>query len=297
MKRILALGLLLVSTAAHADSKAWAAAKKVIPANMEMVLGVNAATAHTSALYQTLLPMALAKAGDAATELDGIKADCGIDVVSSIDSVVVGLDSQQKGTIVVAFRGTTRGKLEACAQKRAKAQQKTLTITNAGPLTSYSGVNGHEIFLRWLGADVVALATTPDDKDATMAATAGGVAGDPALHGLRTVNTSASLWAVSTKQSDLPSDIPGKMTGAFGSANLVSGAIAIDLHVAVDSPKTASDAVTKAQSQLGQAQGQGALADLLKTVKVSAAGNEILVTAQIPEKALLGLLAMFGMQN
>jgi hypothetical protein len=297
MKRTLALGLLLASTAAHADSKAWAAAKKVIPANMEMVLGVNAATAHTSALYQTLLPLALSKAGDAATELDGIKADCGIDVVSAIDSVVVGVDSQQKGTVVVAFRGTTRAKLEACAQKRAKAQQKTLAISSAGTLTSYSGMGGHEIYMRWLGPDVVATSTTPDDKDATIAATAGGVAGDPALHGLRTVNTSASLWAVSTKQSDLPGDVPGKMTGAFGSANLVSGAIAIDLHVAVDSPKTATDAVAKAQSELVPAQSQPAFGELLKTVKLSAAGNEILITAQVPEKALLDLLAMFGMHS
>ncbi len=297
MKRLLALRLLLASTAAHADSKAWAAAKKVIPANMEMVIGVNAATAHTSALYQTLLPLALSKAGDAAPEPEGVKADCGIAVVRSIDSVVVGLDSQEKGTIVVAFRGTTRGKLEACAQKRATAQQKTLSISNAGTLTTYTGMSGHEVYMRWLGPDVVAVSTTPDDKDATIAATAGGITGDQALHGLRTVNTSASLWAVSTKQADLPGDVPGKMTGAFGSANLVSGAIAIDLHVAVDSPKAASDAVAKAQSELVPAQSQGGFTELLKTVKLSSAGNEILVTAQVPEKALLDLLAMFGMHS
>jgi hypothetical protein len=296
MKRTLVLGLLAVSTAAHAESRAWNAAKKLIPAGMETVAGLNAASAHGSQLYQSLLPTLLAKAGDAATQLDGIKADCGIDVIGSIDSIAVGLDASQKGTIVVAFRGVTRGKLEACAQKRAKAKQKTLAITSAGALTKYSGVGDDaQLYMRWLGSDVVAIATSPDDKDATVAATAGGVTGDHALHGLGKVNTSASVWAVSTKQTDLPGDLGAKMTGMYGSADVASGTIGVDLHVAVDSPKAASDAATKAESELAPLRGtSGGIADLLKSVKVTAAGSEIMVTAQVPEAALMTTLAMFA---
>jgi len=292
----LALAILLVSTAAHsalADSRAWTAARKLIPAGMETVAGVNAATAHNSQLYQTLLPSLLAKNPDAAAQLDGIKTDCGIDVIGSIDSIAVGLDSSQKGTIVVAFRGTNRSKLEACAQKRAKAKQKTLAISSTGGLTKYSGLGEDgQLYMRWIGQDVVAIATSPDDKDASLAATAGGVAGDRALHGLSAVNTGASVWAVSSKQADLPGDLGAKMTGMYGSANVASGTIAVDVHVAVDSPTSASTAATKAESELAPMRGAPGVADLLKTVKVTAAGNEILVTAQVPETALMSALAM-----
>lgn len=297
MKRtvVLALALVIVPLAAHADSRAWNAAKKLIPAGMETVGGLNAATAHNSQLYQSLLPSLLAKNPDAVAQLDGIKADCGIDVIGSIDSIAVGLDSSQKGTIVVAFRGVTRGTLEACAQKRAKAKQKVLAISSAGPLTKYSGLGDDgQLYMRWVSPDVVAIATSPDDKDAALAATAGGVAGDHTLHGLGAVNTSASVWAVSNKQAPLPGDLGAKMMGMYFSANVASGTIAVDLHVACESPKAASDAAAKADGELAPMRGlTGGIGDLLKNVKISSAGNEILVTSQVPEAAVLSTLSSF----
>jgi hypothetical protein len=301
--RTLALGLLvglsLGSSVATADSsKAWTAAKKVIPANMEMVGGVNAASAHNSALYQALLPMAIAKAGDATGELDGIKADCGIDVINSIDSVVFGLDASQKGTMVIAFRGVTRQKLEACLVRRAKDKGKTLKVETANGLTTYSGMNDKMLFTRWIGNDVVALSTQPDDKDSTIAATAGGVTSDRSLHGLAAVNTGASLWLVTNKSSDVPADLGGgKMVGAYMSANLAAGAVNLDAHVAVDSPATATTVATKSTAQLVEMTKPNSFtsgyADLLKTVRVAAAASEVLVTAQVPEQALLGVVQAF----
>jgi hypothetical protein len=300
MKHALALGLLLLgSSVATADSsKAWTAAKKLIPANMEMIGGVNAASAHNSALYQALLPMALAKAGDASSELDGIKADCGIDVVNSIDSVVFGLDASQKGTIVIAFRGVTRQKLEACIVKRAKANGKTLKVDTANGLTIYSGMSDKMLYTRWVGGDVVAISTQPDDKDSTIAAIAGGVAGDKNLHGLSTVNTGASLWLVTNKTGDVPGDLGGgKMAGAYMSANVAGGTVNLDAHVTVDSPATATTVATKSAQQLESLTAPnsfaGGYADLLKTVRVNAAANEVLVTAQVPEQALLGVVKTF----
>src|SRR5262249_1719494 len=153
-----------------------------------------------------------------------IKADCGIDVIGSLDSAAIGLDSNNKGTIVVAFRGTGRAQIEACMQKRSKAKQKPITITTAAGLTKYSGVNEDKAFyLRWIGSDVAALSTTPDDKDATVAATKGGLLGDGGLRALSSVNTNASVWAVSNKQGAMPGNPTGKMNGLYGSANLANG--------------------------------------------------------------------------
>ncbi|HEX4455872.1 MAG TPA: hypothetical protein VH143_33660 [Kofleriaceae bacterium] len=296
MKQSLVLGLLLASSVATADSsKAWTAAKKLIPANMEMIGGVNAATAHNSALYQALLPMALAKAGDASSELDGIKADCGIDVVNSIDSLVFGLDASQQGTIVIAFRGVTRQQLEGCMVKRAKTHGKTLKVDTANGLTIYSGMNDKLLYTRWVGSDIVAISTQPDDKASTVAATAGGVASDRNLHGLQAVNTGASLWLVTNKTGDVPGDLGGgKMVGAYMSANVAGGTINLDAHVAVDTPATATAVATKSAQQLtALTSGQSPYTDLLRSVQVNAAANEVLVTARVPEQAVLGMTKMF----
>jgi hypothetical protein len=300
MKLALFAALLLGSSVATADSssKAWTAARKLIPSNMEMVGGVNAASAHNSALYQTLLPLALSRAGDATGELDGIKTDCGIDVVNSIDSVVFGLDASQKGTIVIAFRGVTRAKLEACIVKRAKDKGKPLKVDNANGLTTYSG-HDKMLFTRWIGSDVVAISTQPDDKDSTIAATAGGIAGDKGLHGLSMVNTGASVWVVTNKATDVPPDLGGgKMVGAYMSANVVAGTVNLDAHVAVDSPATATAIATKSTEQLAAMTAPNSFAgagygDLLKTVRVGAAASDVRITAQVPEQALLGVVQTF----
>lgn len=300
MKLALALGLLAplaTASLARADTKAWAAAKKVIPANMEVVGGVNAAAAHDTLLYKKLMPALLAKINGAG-ELDVLKAECNIDIVSSIDSIVFALDStEQSGTIVLAFRGVDRGKIELCARKHAKTNAQSLTITPAGPLTQYAGVGDAPVYLRWVAPDVVALATDPTNKDTALAATGGGIAGDPSLKGLDAVNKSASLWLVANKQVDMPGGA-GKMTSAYGSANVASGAIAVETHIGVDSPATATNMAAMASQQIAGVQQQqpGPIADILKTVQISAIAQEIKVTATVPEKTLLDLLPMAGIQ-
>jgi hypothetical protein len=118
------------------------------------------------------------------------------------------------------------------------------------------------------------------------------------LHGLSAVNTGASLWLVTNKSSDVPADLGGgKMVGAYMSANLAAGAINLDAHVAVDSPATATTVATKSTAQLVEMTKPNSFtsgyADLLKTVRVAAAASEVLVTAQVPEQALLGVVKAF----
>jgi hypothetical protein len=74
--RKLALVLVLASTTAYADSKAWTAAKSLIPSGMEMVGGVNAANLRSSKLYETMLPLAMMNASEAKDQIDQIKKLC-----------------------------------------------------------------------------------------------------------------------------------------------------------------------------------------------------------------------------
>src|ERR1041385_5801316 len=131
--------LLLVAalcSAAHADSKAWSAAKKVLPNKLQIVGGANVGALTSSKLYQMFSPMLMAQAGNG---FDKVKDACGFDIVSKIDSVAFGLDGNKDGAVVVALKNTTQTDLEACMQKIATADKKTFTVAKDGKLTKYTG--------------------------------------------------------------------------------------------------------------------------------------------------------------
>jgi hypothetical protein len=288
------------ATVARADSRAWTAAKKTLPANLYVVAGVNFGSIRSSTLFQQLWPGVLAKAGDAQAALDQIKQSCNIDLVERLESAVAGLDSNNQGAFVVALKGTTQKDLETCLAKFAKEKGKTLTITKAGPLTQYSAAGSDKtMYVRWLGKDVFAIATQPDDKDATVKWTSGGIATDKTLKApLAASKTSASVWVVVNKPQDL-ADLHAKMLLGYGSAEMKGGTIAADLHLLLDSAKAAADAATQSLTQLNAFKKSGnvppAFASILSTLQVKAAGAELVVSASMAEKDLMGIVAMMGM--
>jgi len=290
-----AVTLLLVSASAHADSKAWTVGKQVIPAGAQVVGGVNAATLRTSKLYETLMPMVWMQASEAKAQLDLIKQDCGIDVLAAIDSIAFGIDANQSGVVVVALKGTTRKDLEACAHKRAKADNKTLTIAAEGKLTKYTGIADKPMFLDWLANDVVAIATTVDDKDASLKLLGGGVTGDKALKGpLARVSMTATMWGVYNKAEDIgTADAPAHMSLAYGSANLANGNVDANVHLALADAKEASGEVVSLNKQIDQMKKGGpppALAGVIKTLALKSDKNEVTATASLPQDDVFGLI-------
>ncbi len=298
--RKLALVLVFASTTAYADSKAWTAAKSLIPSGMEMVGGVNASNLRSSKLYETMLPLAMMNASEAKDQLDQIKKQCGIDVLTSIDSVAFGIDANQKGVVVVALKGTNRKDLETCAQKRAKAENKTITVATDGKLTKYSGFADKDIYLDWIGSDVVAMTTAPDDKDGSAKLLAGGIAKDQGLkRALGAVNTSAAVWGVYNKaqdidKSDFNPDIHAKML--FGSANIAKGNIDTNVHVVVSDAKAASDAAAGMTKQLDDMKKAGkvpaAIDSMIKGLAIKPSGSDVVVTDSFSQDDVFGLLGM-----
>ena len=284
------------SSAARAESHAWSAAKKALPANLTMVGGISFDSIRSSQLFQTMWPLMLAQQADTQANLDKFKATCGFDPISAFDSAALGMDDSEQGAIVVSLKGTDQKALEACITKVAKADGKTASITKAGALTKYAGLGDKDVYLKWLSKDTFAIATSPDDKDLLTKYTAGGLDKDKALKGaLASVKTDAALWGVGNKQQNLD-EIGAKMLLGYGSADVKSGTIGAEIHIVVDSAKAAADAATKANAELAQAKKSGQVpamfSSLLNSVKVSSSGSEIVMSASIAEKDLLTLIQM-----
>ena len=278
--------LLALCAAAHADSRAWTAAKQVLPDGLQAVVGINAGPIRSSQLYEKLWPTLMAKAGDAQAHLDQIKSTCKLDVPAAIDSMVVGLEDDSSGVIVIALKGTTQKDIDSCFDKLTKADGKPMTTSKTGNITKYSS-DGKDLYIRWLGKDIGAMATSPDDKDLLTKLTAGGSK-------LRPLKTDAALWVTANKQEDLD-QLHAKMSRAYGYADLKSGSLATEIHVVLDSAKAASEAAAQASQQVADAKKSGALPPVFKplidTLAIKAAGSELVVSARMAEDDAIALIS------
>jgi hypothetical protein len=297
MNRRFALAALAVSLpiaglplAAHAESRAWTAAAKLLPPDMEVVMGANVAAIRSSALFQQLYPTMLSKLGtDASAHLDAFKNTCGLDPLQKLDSVVMAVDASQQGFAVVALKAASQKDLEACFQKATKADGKTLTITTESGVTKYA-TDKDTFYLRWLGKDTFAMSTTPDNKDSLTKMTAGG---DKAMKGVvGKMKTNAAIWFVTNQSQDL-SQFNAKMTRAYGSADFKAGNVSVDAHLVLD--QSADQIAAQANQQLAAIKQTGSVPATFKTVlnalTIKSAGQELVMTAAMPEKDLADLVS------
>lgn len=292
-----ALALVATAASAHADSKAWTTAKTKLPGGLVGVIGINVGSIKSSELYKQFLPMLEAKAGKAKDNLDKIKVTCGIDLAGSIDSVVVGMGGSadgkdDQGVIIVALKGTTQKDLEACGQKVAKSEGKTLSITKDGAITKYSGMGDDDAYVRWFSKDTLAIG---DSKENVTKLTGGGIGKDILATDAGKVNTGAAIWVAVNKTQDLQ-ELNGKMTGGYGTLDLKGGNLIVDAHIILDSPKTATEGVKQGQAQLDQIKKSGQLpkqfAPMLDSIKLSSSGAELVAKAQVAETDLASLIQM-----
>ena len=285
MKRI-ALLLLLVTATAHADSRAWTAAKAVLPDGLQGVLGINAAPIRSSQIYAKLWPMLMAQAGGAQTMLDRIKTTCKIDLVGQIDSVVVGMNSDDKGLIVLALKGTTQKDVEKCLTALSKEDGKPIKMAVDNGISSYTG-NGPDIQVKWLTKDIVAMATESDNKDLLKKLLVGG-------NKLKPTKTDAAVWASIDKEQDI-AQLHAKMSRVYGYADLKSSNLSAEVHVVLDDAKVAKDAATQMTKQIDEAKQTNqlppALSPLIKTLAVKASGPEVVMTGSMAESDAIALIS------
>ena len=286
-----ALVVLLAGSAAHADSKAWTSGKSVIPASATVVGGLSAASARSSGLYNQFLPLLLAQAGPAKAGLDTVKQQCDLDVLASLDSVAFGVDDAQSGVIVIALKGTNRKALEACGAKLTKADNKTLDIAADGKLTRYSNMGEKPAYVQWLSSDVVAITTSPDDKDVSTKLLAGGATSNKAMtKALGAVKKDATMWVIVNKNTDVPGG--GKVSQIYGNVVAANKKITFNAHAITDSAATATSLSATATKKLADAQPGAApsLKAAISSVSIKASGPEIVGDAAISEDDIVAFV-------
>jgi hypothetical protein len=290
MKHV-ALVIALCATA-HAGTRAWTAAKKVLPSGLMAVFDVDVQAARGSKLWQSLAPTLIAQKPDVGTALEKIKTTCGLDPMQAVESVVAGVDENGQGAFVIALKGITQKDVEACIGKNVETGKK-LAVTKAGALTKYS--DGTQVlYARWLDKTTLAISTSPEDKDITDKTTGGGIAKDKTMMtGIAGVKLDSTMWAVIDKEQPLE-PLQTKMTQLFGSVTIAGGKVDADVHLVLPDAAAATTAATNANTQLGAVKTAGQLppklAPIFKSLAIKSVDNQIVVTDSASEPDVLAII-------
>jgi hypothetical protein len=294
------------ATSARADAPgdAWAAARAVLPAAPDVVVGMNLAAIRGSLLFQRLYPKLLEQAGEARQGLDELKATCGIDVQSALQGAVVFVDGQNRGAVFLSAKGVDKARVSDCLVKMSAKSKKQVAVN--GPdekgIVEYSDGTAQKLYVAYLPKGVIVIATDPNDRALLRAALSGGGigAGNDVGRALAATNTGATVWAIVHKPQQL--DETTSMKVGYGSADLQGGNVAGELRLVLGSDKEAADAVTKANTGLAEAKKNGEvppqLQSVVKTLKIACAtpkgagcgSPELLAKAQISEREAVEMI-------
>jgi hypothetical protein len=292
MRSIALAAALCVSTAAHAESRAWTAAKKVLPSGLTVVAGLNYEKFRGTPLFAQQWQSTIGRHD----LIVAMKDTCSIDLTAQVESVALGLDSDRHGAIVLALK-TGQKQVDACYGKLAKAAGKTTAPTKAGALTKYPALEDGkpDLFLRWLGTNIAAIASSPEDKDELEKFTAGGFAKDKAVAGqLASVHLDAPLWVL-VHSSQALGVVPATMSMAYGHADVKNDTIAVEAHFVVESAKAATESAAQLDQQLAKMKSgglPGSLDAVIKSVAVKTSGSELIVTGAATQDQLMALAAL-----
>ncbi|HLU68374.1 MAG TPA: hypothetical protein VKZ63_18950 [Kofleriaceae bacterium] len=227
----------------------------VFPADSKVIVGINVASARSSALWAKYKDQIEKATGG---ELAELKAACGIDPIAQAQTVIFGgnPNGPQGGDVVAVVKGFERSAMKSCGEKMAAKEGKQLAVVDEGNLSQYT-VDGEVVWAAWLDDSTVVFA--PNKDKAYVEARAKGEAGltesAPIMALLKSVDTSAAIYlaADASVAGQGAAMAPGAQ-GMFASLRLTDG-LAIDAGVRFDTADNAKNLTTMATTQLSQMKG------------------------------------------
>lgn len=287
----------------HADSRAWAAARRAFPPNLRWIVGARLDGIRENPFFQAMWLSAERKTPASAAFVDALKSSCDRDVADLFDSIVIGSRTDfDDAVLVFALRDMNRSSFDACIKKVWLAMNATETIEDDGDLTWYRDANDY-VIVRWLDDGAFAITASLHDETSLKEMTSGGLARDRVASSLLPLaKPDSTIWAVvlAGRHVDI-ADIDVEVTHAYGHLDVARGDLSGEVHVVTTSAKRAARAAAKNQRQLAEvAQSPDVpakLRELFGAVSVKAKGKEILYEGRVSLDTLLQVAAVFAPTN
>jgi hypothetical protein len=269
----------------------------LLPADSEMVMGLNFAQLQQSALWKQFAPKLMEKAASGLAEF---KAACGFDPMEKVKSVSIGMKGLDGGKTpdgAVVIHGLDKAQSMACLDKaKAEAAKSGSEITVDGDVFTVKAKNGETTAWTFVDSDTLLGSIGPTaSKDTLLAAAKGGSALKSSatfLEMYSKINTKESLWLLingnaAFMQKAAQAGIKPK--AVFGSVNVTDG-LTVDMRIRLATPDEAKQLVTMMQGQTNNAQ----VKQMFDKLDVTQDGPDAKLAVAMSNQKLQQLIGMVG---
>lgn len=268
----------------------------LLPAESEVVLGLNFAQLRQSALWKQFEPKLMEMA---AKGLADFKATCGFDPMEAVQSLSMGLKNLDGDTPdgVIVMHGPEKAKLMGCMDKaKAEAAKNGAELTVDGDVVTIKDKSGETMAWTYVDNDTVVGVLGPAaSKDAVLAAAKGGSALKTSatfveMYGK--INTKESLWFLVNGNASFMAKAAQagvKPKAVFGSINVTDG-LSLDMRVRVASADEATQLVQLAKGQTDSPQ----VKQMFDKLDITADGPDAKFGVAMSNQKLQQLMTMVG---
>ena len=268
----------------------------LLPADSEMVMGLNFASLQKSPLWKKFVEPQLLK-DDAQKKLTEFKDKCGFDPMSAVTSISLGMKGvgADKPDGVIVVHGPDKGKVLACIDKmKDEAAKEGTTLTNDNGVVTVKSKDGETMAFTYVNDTTLIGVIGPNSSPASVVAAAKGGSAlktSPAfveMYGK--IKTGDSMWMLMNGNSPMfeqAAAIGVKPKAVFGSVN-VSDGLALDLRVRLETPEQATQLAGMAKGQVGQ------FAKMVDTLDIAADAADVKVNVVVSLAKLEALISQFG---
>ena len=270
----------------------------LLPADSEVVLGVDMARIQKSPLWKQFAAPAIASEAG----LADFEADCGFDPIGSLASLTIGMKGMHgdmTGAIVV--HGFPKMKVFACIDKESKKHadnRKAVRIDGDVLLVSRDGADHAAMtFLDDTTALVVLGSDANKDGIAKVAARRGTPPASSTYSDMiREINTDDAVWVAVADGSPMLDRVNEKLAshtaiqlhGFYGSIDFADGLV-VNAGARTGSPELVAKLVADVQHKLDDVAAKGELSQRFEQLDVNADGGDVIVSVAMSTSQLFAI--------
>lgn len=268
----------------------------LLPADAEVVFGINVAQLQQSALWKEFAPKLKEKMSGGLAEM---KAACGFDPFDAVKSVAIAMKGMGGGTPdgVLVVRGPNRASVMGCTGKlKEEAAKNGGEVTVDGDVVLVKDKSGTNTAMTFVNdTTMIGVIGSQATKDGVKAAAKGGTALKSSASFMEMyskIKPSQSLWLLINGNSPALSKAGSmgvKPKAVFGSVNVTDG-LAVDLRARLGTPDEATQLVNMAKGQTGNPQVKA----MFDTLDVTADGSDAKLSVVMSNQKLHALIGMVG---
>jgi RNA polymerase sigma factor (sigma-70 family) len=270
----------------------------LLPADSQLMLGVDMTRVQHSPLWQMAIAPALANVRG----LRDFETECGIDIFGSLASVTIGMKGMGdhdtlSGAVVV--HGFAKAKTFACLAKHHEKHDTGAELRTDGDVLLALHDGQPHAALKFLDDSTALLLLGPDatkDGIVRLAERHGGAPASSYSEMLGEINTDDAVWLAVADGSPMLAEANRKLAahtqirlhGLYGSIDFSDGLV-ISAGARTGSPELVAKLVSDLQAKLDEVAATGELKDRFQQLDINADGGDIIFSLAMSTSQLMSL--------